>query len=142
MAELNTIKGHWLCGKGTINAIPSELHVGPCHCESCMRWASGPFFAIDCKSNVTIKGEKWIKAYNSSDWAERGFCSQCGTNLFYRLKEQNHYMLAVGIFDNQSSFVMDHQVFIDEKPSFYNFSERTKNMTGEECFAQFNDTQE
>jgi hypothetical protein len=51
-------------------------------------------------------------------------------------------MLAVGIFDDQSKFTMDHQVFIDEKPPFYSFSEKTKNMTGEECFALYGDSQE
>lgn len=139
MRTSNTINGHCLCKKVTITATPNELHVGPCHCESCRRWASGPFFAIDCKNQVVIKGQEWIKTYDSSDWADRGFCSECGTNLFYRLKGQNHYMFAVGLFTEQSDFVMDHQVFIDEKPSFYSFSEQTKNMTGEECFALFSE---
>ena len=137
----NTINGHCLCKKVTIRAVPEKQHIGPCHCESCRRWSSGPFFAIDCKDQVTIDGEQWIKTYNSSEWAERGFCSVCGTNLFYRLKGENHYMLAVGLFKEQSKFTMAHQVFIDEKPPFYNFSEQTVNMTGTECFALYGEEQ-
>ena len=33
--------------------------------------------------------------------------------------------------------VFDHQIFIEEKPSFYAFANETKNMTGEEVFALF-----
>lgn len=137
MTNENTMSGHCLCQKVTVTAKPSECHVAPCHCDSCRRWSSGPFFAVDCKNDFVIKGEEYIKIYDSSDWADRGFCSECGTNLFYRFKAQDHYMFAVGIFEDQSKFVMDHQVFIDEKPAFYNFSEKTQNLTGAECFALY-----
>ena len=33
--------------------------------------------------------------------------------------------------------VLEHQVFIDEKPDYYSFANETKNMTGAEIFAQF-----
>ena len=131
------ITGHCLCNKVRITASMGELNAGSCHCESCRRWCSGPFFAIGCEDRVEIEGKEWIKTYDSSDWADRGFCSECGTNLFYRLKQQNHYMLAVGLFEDQSGFNLERQVFIDEKPAFYNFSEETKNMTGPEIFALF-----
>ena len=36
---------------------------------------------------------------------------------------------------------MDNQIFIDEKPDFYSFANETTTLTGEEVFAQFNDSQ-
>jgi hypothetical protein len=33
--------------------------------------------------------------------------------------------------------VFDHQVFIDEKPSYYCFPNETENLTGAEVFAKY-----
>ncbi len=71
------------------------------------------------------------------EWAERGFCKQCGGHLFYKLKRNNQYIVPAGVFENLQEVVFDHQIFIEEKPSFYCFSNQTRNMTGAEVFAQF-----
>ncbi len=92
---------------------------------------------IDCCSNVTFKGEDKISIFNSSEWAERGFCSQCGSHLFYRLKANDQYFVPAGLFEHNESFVFDQQVFIDNKPSYYNFSNNTHDMTEAEVFAAF-----
>ena len=39
--------------------------------------------------------------------------------------------------DDDKNLVFSHQVFIDEKPTFYSFSNETNNMTGAEIFAKF-----
>jgi hypothetical protein len=48
----------------------------------------------------------------------------------------------VGIFEHDEGFVFDVQVFIEEKPQYYSFANKTKNMTGEELFAMFAGTAE
>jgi len=46
--------------------------------------------------------------------------------------------MAAGIFADQDGLTFDHQVFIDEKPDYYDFANETHNMTGAEVFARFN----
>jgi len=92
---------------------------------------------IDCGTDVLIEGEENITVFDSSPWAERGFCRSCGTNLFYRLKETGEHQILVGLFDETEDLVFDGQVFIDEKPSFYRFANETREMTGAELFAKF-----
>ena len=92
---------------------------------------------IDCGSNITFSGQENIAVFDSSEWAERGFCSKCGSHLFYRLKETKQHMVPVGIFDDAPPLVFEQQVFIDEKPAFYSFAEKTSTMTGAEIFAMF-----
>ncbi|MDD7986767.1 hypothetical protein PQO01_17595 [Lentisphaera marina] len=40
-------------------------------------------------------------------------------------------------FNEIEEFELDHQIFIDSKPKFYDFANETHNMTGEEVFAIF-----
>lgn len=129
--------GHCLCGKVKIKANTMSRSVGTCHCSMCRRWTGGPMMAVDCGSDVCFEGEEHIKVYDSSAWAERGFCSSCGNHLFYRLKEGDQYIMPAGIFEDDKDFVFDHQIFIDEKPDYYCFSNNTYNMTGQEVFEKY-----
>ncbi len=93
--------------------------------------------AIDCGAAVRIDGEEHVLAYDSSDWAQRGFCCRCGTHLFYRLKGNSQYVVPVGLFDDHPDVSFESQIFIDEKPDYYAFANRTANMTGAEVFAKY-----
>ena len=75
--------------------------------------------------------------YKSSDWAERGFCGTCGSNLFYYLSGDGQYIINAGTLDDQSGLEMTSQVFIDDKPEFYDFANKTRMMTGAEVFALY-----
>ena len=99
--------------------------------------ALGRWMAVDCGVDVSIDGKDNLSVFESSSWAERSFCNKCGSHLFYRLKASGQYIIPAGIFEGQQAFVFDHQVFIDEKPSFYSFANETQDMTGAEIFAKF-----
>jgi len=92
---------------------------------------------IDCGTDISFEGEDDIKVYNSSNWAERGFCKKCGSHLFYRLKESKQHMVPAGLFDDQEHFVFESQVLIDQKPAFYSFSNKTHDLTEAEVFEMF-----
>lgn len=137
MSDTRVGRGRCLCGKVKVTASTMSNQIGACHCKMCRIWTGGPLLAIDCGSNVSFEGQEQIGVFNSSDWAERGFCKNCGTHLFYRLKDSNQYIMPVGIFEDNEKFVFDHQIFIDEKPEYYCFSDKTHKMTGAEFFAKY-----
>jgi len=137
MSDTMEARGRCVCSATQITAKIVSRSVAACHCGLCRRWAGGPFMAVDCGTEVSITGEDTIAVFDSSDWAERGFCSKCGTHLFYRLKQNQQYYMPAGIFEDDSNFVFDHQVFIDEKPEYYKFANKTTDMTGAEVFAKF-----
>lgn len=56
----------------------------------------------------------------------------------YRPILNRQYLMAAGFFTDSDGLNFDHQVFIDEKPDFYEFANETQNMTGAEVFARFN----
>ena len=103
----------------------------------CRKWGGSALLVVDCGSEISFPSKENVGIYQSYDWAERGFCNKCGSHLFYRLKQNNQYYIPVGIFDNKEDLVFDHQIFIDEKPEFYSFANKTNNMTGEEVMAMF-----
>lgn len=127
MPEDSKNSGSCLCGSVSFTAT-STNSVGACSCSMCRKWNGGPQMAVFCGENVTFEGEENISVFKSSEWADRGFCKNCGTHLFYRLQGTQHMMLA-GLFDDQEKFVFETQYFIDNKPDFYNFKESTNNLT-------------
>ena len=137
MVETTGRTGNCLCGAVRITANNPSNKVGACHCEMCRKWGGGPFMEIDCGTDVSFEGEDDIAVYNSSRWAERGFCKKCGSHLFYRLKENRQHMIPVGLFDDQEHLKFENQVFIDRKPSFYSFSNKTSDMTEAEIFEMY-----
>ncbi|MBE7385636.1 MAG: GFA family protein [Leptolyngbya sp. SIO1E4] len=137
MPETASKNGSCLCGAVTFAVSNFSKKVGACHCSMCRRWGGGPVMAVDCGTDISFKGEENITVYDSSDWAERGFCNKCGSHLFYRLKESNQHYVPVGLFDDQAPFVFDSQVFIDKKPSFYSFANQTNDMTEAEVFEMY-----
>ncbi|MEX2962866.1 GFA family protein [Microbulbifer sp. TYP-18] len=140
MSKRAEAKGACLCGEVKIEALSMcPENVGACHCNMCRKWGGGPLLAVDCNMEVNFAGEHNIFTYSSSEWAERGFCSLCGTHLFYKLKKNDQYIVPVGLFDEVQKLNFDHQIFIEEKPKYYTFANETTNMTGEEVFAQFSD---
>lgn len=130
-------KGRCLCGAVEIAATTMNIQVGTCHCRMCRRWGGGPLMTVDCGTEVVFSGHQHIVRYDSSDWAQRGFCSRCGSHLFYLLKDGGRYFVPVGLFDEEDRFQFTHQIFIDRKPAFYSFANVTDNMTEEEVFSRF-----
>ncbi len=128
------MKGRCLCGAIEVTA-PDQEHVALCHCAMCRRWSGGPMFAVHCGSDVRFSGAG-PATYRSSDWAQRGFCPTCGTHLFYHLLPGDEYILPAGLFQDHK-FILGSEIFIDEKPAFYDLANATEKLTGQQVFDQF-----
>ena len=85
--------------------------------------------AAECFPEVQFSGTDAITVYRSSDWAERGFCSKCGTHLFFKHQNENKYFIPVGLFEGVDDFDFRRQIFIDRKPNYYCFANQTIEMT-------------
>jgi hypothetical protein len=134
MSQSNT---SCLCGAVKITAEQINPKFTVCHCQSCRTWGGAPYFAVQCGTKVKIEGDDKVKMYESSSWASRGFCTECGTHLFYKLKASGEYNIPVGLFPNLEGLEMDMQYFSDARPNYYCFSNQTKEMTTDELMAYF-----
>lgn len=124
-----------MCGAVTFAAAEVETDHSACHCGMCRRWSGGSaFFAAACKG-VTFDGQEPGR-FESSGWADRGFCKTCGTTLFYFLKPTQTYLMSVGSFDDQTPFKLALEIFIDRKPDGYAFTGEHPRWTEAETFAR------
>jgi len=126
-----------LCGSVNIKVKTINPKFTVCHCDTCRSWGGGPFFAVQCGVDVDIQGEEKVSVYQSSPWASRGFCFDCGTHLFYRLNKTGEYNMPVGLFPTLKGLEMNMQYFSDKRPDYYCFSNTTKEMTAADIQAYF-----
>lgn len=134
MIDKRQREGACLCSAVRVLAAEASDNVDACHCNMCQKWTGGPLLTIECSPETRFEGEENIAVHGSSDWAERGFCKRCGSHLFYRLKHSGLYEIPAGLFDDKEGLVFKQQIFIDEKPPFYEFANETKMLTGAEVF--------
>ncbi len=135
MSQQMRLNGQCLCGDVKFTAEPLEPHVEVCHCIMCRRWSGGIFLGVNCGSSVEVEDDKSLKAFRSSEWGERLFCSTCGTSLFWRSVQDRMTVVSMQAFENPEPFALTKEIFIDEKPANYDFSNKTHHMTGKEFLA-------
>lgn len=133
---MTEMKGGCLCGAVRFTAEKVETNFETCHCSMCRRWAGSPVFAAAAEG-LSFEGEQSIKLYDSSEWASRGFCSNCGSSLFYYLKPARSYIMCVGAFDDAAAFRLAGEIYIDHKPPGYEFAGNLPKQTEAEFLAKF-----
>lgn len=128
--------GRCLCGAVTFTAEQVETNHGACHCGMCRRWSGGTAFFATRTKGVTFASREHLGTYESSAWGNRGFCTKCGTLLFYFLKPMQAYLMSVGAFDDQAPFKLASEIFIDRKPEGYAFAGDHPRLTEAETLAR------
>lgn len=131
--------GKCLCGAVNYTArVQSEISA--CHCDMCRRWSSGPFFGVSCES-VRFEGEDALGTIQSSPWAERGFCTKCGSGLFYRVTAEGPHQgmtsVALGTLDDQGGLSLVKEWFIDKRPEVYELAGERECLTEAQVMALF-----
>ncbi len=96
----NSVKGGCLCGQVQFELDLPSKWVAHCHCTMCRR-AHGAGYVTwagfeDEKFNL-IEGTQQLNWYESSKGAQRGFCKECGSTMFFKSvqwPEEIHITLA------------------------------------------------
>lgn len=128
---MNQMQGHCVCGAVEIALKEYGNFVYTCHCDTCRRMNSGPVLSVDpgSKQNVDfVHGAEKITIYQDEE-VERGFCSVCGTTLFWLNPSDDHYCMNAELFDKiiqDASFELE--LFYDKKPSYYAFAGERKKL--------------
>ena len=133
-----TMQGHCLCGAVTVAFEPKAPQLSACHCEMCRRWTGSAFLEIDATpGSLEFSGP--VKSYASSDWAERAWCDDCGTTLWYHLTIPGHdyYSVSAGLVDDAGGLELKTEIYVDVKPDGYAFAGEHETKTKAEVEAGF-----
>lgn len=131
---MSALNGRCLCGAVSFSAIPKG-GAGVCHCNMCRRWTGGINISVGLTEPPVFEDEARLGVYRSSEWAERVFCSDCGTSIMYRTVDGMHHYVSVQCFDDPAQFPLESEIFIDEKPASYSLAGERRHMTGAEVMA-------
>lgn len=108
-----------------------------CHCGMCRRWTGGPLMYFDTEGAPAITGREFVGVYRSSETGERGFCTRCGSVLFWKVAGEERYTFTAGSLDDARGFTFKRQIFIEDKPPFYDFANETEKLTGAEAMTSY-----
>ena len=112
--------GSCLCGQVTYEINGPLRSVVGCHCNQC-RKATGHFVAATQTrtEHLQINGQEHITWFQSSEKAMRGFCTTCGSPLFWRELDSDNTSVMAGTLDGETGLTMDRQIHTESKGDYY-----------------------
>jgi hypothetical protein len=120
MSDGLDLKGQCECGAVAFEVTGARPTVSMCHCGQCRRTSGHHWAATHAPfENLTFTNEAGLKWYISSDWAKRGFCKECGSSLFYRMKDEAGIGIAAGSIDQPSGLTAGRHIFVADKGEYY-----------------------
>ena len=112
--------GSCLCGAVRYEVTGPLRDVVECHCAMCRRthghvaaYTAAPRSALRV---VEARGLRW---YDSSSFARRGFCGECGGSVFWERKAADAISIAAGTLDPPTGLRTTLQIFVDDAGDYY-----------------------
>lgn len=117
-------RGSCLCGAVSFEVEGELAPPDACHCSQC-RKQSGHFWASTNvpRDKLRIKGEDHVTWFQSSDKARRGFCSGCGSVLFWEAAGRDDLSIGMGAFDKPTGTHLAIHIFMDDKGDYYEIAD-------------------
>lgn len=120
-------KGSCNCGRVTWEATGEMRPIVACHCSQC-RKQTGYFYAATAADNdaLTINGNtlKWYQASpDTMPEAKRGFCTECGSALFWKNEKESFTSILAGSIDGDTGLEIEKHIFTDDMPDWYEITD-------------------
>lgn len=116
--QVMTKSGACLCGAISYTFSDFSDEGLYCHCKQCQK-SSGHYAAAAPVLNTDFKLVGSPKWFQSSETAKRGFCSTCGSNLFWQEQGADHIYLMLGSLNVTSDLKIRNHIFHASKADYY-----------------------
>jgi hypothetical protein len=112
--------GRCLCGTVSFRARGPFRGIVYCHCTQCRR-QTGHYFASTQvpDDQIEIEGSEMLRWYHASPEARRGFCSRCGSVLFWKRDGSDRISILAGSFDRPSGLRAAAHIYVADKGDYY-----------------------
>lgn len=119
--------GSCLCGKVTFEVSGDLPAPSACHCSQCRKHTGHFEASTDIpRSAVTVEGEEHVTWFHSSEKVRRGFCSTCGSSLFWDPIDRDKHdwtAIAMGAFDTPTGTRLERHIFVADKGDYYDIAD-------------------
>jgi hypothetical protein len=122
MSDLKS--GACLCGRVNFTVAGKLAAPDACHCVQCRKQSGHYFVATNVpRANLVITDLENVSWYQSSTTARRGFCSTCGSFLFWDPSGRDWISVSMGAFDTSTSTQLAKHIFVAEKGDYYEITD-------------------
>ncbi len=96
-----------------------------CHCVQCRKQSGHYFVSTNVpRAALTVFGAEHLSWYQSSAKVRRGFCSVCGSALFWDPPPTHEWTgVAMGAFDSPTDTHIEIHIFVAEKGDYYEITD-------------------
>ncbi len=134
MSDTSPVSGGCLCGAICYEAEAYVENANYCHCRMCQKSSGTPAEVAVLVKPGTLRfttGEP--KYFQSSPFAQRGFCPHCGSRLIWRSSEcSDQVSLAVGCLDHPEDVVPSEHICVESQLPWYKIDETLPHKRSED----------
>jgi len=117
-------KGACLCGAVSFEVEGDLPGPDACHCSMCRRQSGHYWASTDVpKDRVAVRGAERVTWYQASAKVRRGFCSTCGSFLFWEPIGRDKIAIAMGAFEAPTGARLHKHIFTASKGDYYEIAD-------------------
>ena len=123
-AEIQSKRGTCLCGSVSFEVFGEIPPGDACHCSDCRKFTGHFFASTDIpRKDLEIAGEENITWFSLNEKVRRGFCSICGSSLFWDPLERDWIAVAMGAFDSPTGAHLGKHIWVSDKGDYYEIAD-------------------
>jgi hypothetical protein len=116
--------GSCLCGAVSFEIGGDLPSPDACHCLQCRKQSGHFWTSTDIpRAALAIQGAEKLTWFRSSAKVQRGFCSICGSFLFWAPMGKDTIAVAMGAFDQPTGTQLATHIHVAEKGDYYDLSD-------------------
>ena len=120
----NNSTGSCLCGAVKYQVTGALRPVVACHCGQCQKTSGHHVAATSAKrEDFKLLEERGLKWFSSTVGIRRGFCQQCGGNLFWDKAELPSISIFAGTLDQPSGLLLVEHIYVEAKADYYEITD-------------------
>jgi hypothetical protein len=112
--------GSCLCGAVSFEVRGALRSTIACHCTQCRKQTGTYMSATSCSDgDLVLTRQDGLKWFRSSENAQRGFCEECGSVLFWKEDGSGTTSIATGSIDGASGAPLEGHIFCASAGDYY-----------------------
>ena len=129
--DLLEVRGGCYCGAVRFRASEVRPQLSECHCSMCRKQSGHRYAVAEGKTSRTVcEGADKITWFRASPEGARGFCSVCGSTLFWKSSEEDFCGILAAAIDEPNGLVLARHIFVESKGGYYEITDDLPQFEG------------